>query len=219
MRGVIQILGMVFYPLIVHLLIKLDSPWLAVAGLVVASFLYLLLAFGFSPGSQPRPAWAGMYLFLTVLGIINLLTDTHYALYVPPVVINLALALYFGMTLRAGAVPLVVQMMCHEYRGNPPPPIQAYGRRVTWTWVVYFTAVALTSLVLAFTVALETWSLFANVLNYVFAVLLLFGQYCYRILRYRRYGVFMPWDTLRAMARVPGPGRTSFTCEGNQAPK
>lgn len=219
MRGVIQVLGLVFYPLVVHLLIKLDFPWLAVAGLVVASFVYLLLASGFSRGSEPRPAWVGMYLALTVLGIVNLLTDTHYALYVPPVVINLALALFFGMTLRAGAVPLVVQMMRSEYRGNPPPPIQAYGRRVTWTWVVYFTTVAFTSLVLTFTVPLETWSLFANVLNYVFAVLLLFGQYFYRILRYRRYGVFMPWDTLRAMARFPGAGRSSFSCQGNQAPK
>jgi len=31
---VVQILGMVLYPLVVHLLIKLDVPWLAVTGLV-----------------------------------------------------------------------------------------------------------------------------------------------------------------------------------------
>lgn len=214
-----QIMGMVFYPLVVHLLIKLDFPGLAVAGLVAASFLYLLVAFGLASGREPRPAWAAMYLALTVLGIVNLLTNTHYALYVPPVVINLALALFFGMTLRAGAVPLIVQMMRYEYQGNPPAPIQDYGRWLTWTWVAYFSSVALISLVLALTVSLESWSLFANVLNYVFAVLLLFGQYFYRFLRYRRYGVFMPWDTLRAMARFPSTGRTSFTCEGNQTPK
>jgi len=217
---VLQLLGMVFYPLVVHLLIRLDATWLAVAGLVVTSLVYQLLVIGFRRGTAVHPAWVGMYLLLMVLGLVNLLTDTHYALYFPPVIINLALATVFGMTLRRGATPLVEQMMRFEYDGNPPPAaLQAYARRLTQVWAGYFVGVVLVSLVLAYRAPLETWSLFTNILNYVFAVILLFAQYLYRFLRYRQYGVFMPWDTLRRMARFPWPGRGSQPGDDNAAPK
>ena len=205
---VLQLLGMVFYPLFVHLLIKLDATWLAVAGLVVTSLVYQFLVIGFRRGAAVHPAWVGLYLLLMVLGVVNLLTDTHYALYFPPVIINLALAAIFGVTLRRGATPLVEQMMRFEYDGKPPPvPLQAYGRYLTWIWAGYFLGVVLVSLLLAYAAPLEIWSLFTNILNYLFAVTLLFGQYLYRFLRYREHGVFMPWDTLRCMAKFPWPGR------------
>lgn len=209
---VLQLLGMVFYPLFVHLLIKLDATWLAVTGLVVTSLVYQLLLIGFRRGTTVPPVWVGLYLLLMVLGLINLLTDTHYALYFPPVIINLALAGVFGATLRRRATPLVEQMMRFEYDGNPPPaPLQAYARRLTWVWTGYFLGVVLASLLLAVVAPLEVWSLFTNILNYLFAVTLLFSQYLYRFLRYRQYGLFMPWDTLRRMARFPWPGRAAPT--------
>lgn len=215
----LQLLGMVFYPLFVHLLIRLNATWLAVAGLVVTSLVYQFMIIGFRRGAAMHPAWLGMYLLLMVLGIINLLTETHYALYVPPVIINLALAGVFGATLRYRATPLVEQMMRFEYQGKPPPaPLQVYARHLTQIWVGYFVGVVLVSLALAVAAPLEIWSLFTNILSYVFAVTLLFGQYLYRFLRYRQYGVFMPWDTLRRMAQFPWPGRGS-TADDAAAPK
>lgn len=210
MRNVLQILGMIFYPLIVHLLIALEVPWLAVAGLVVTSIIYLFLLSGLRRGGRTHPGWAMLYLLLTGLGILNLLSGTHYALYVPPVVINLALAVFFGATLRAGSTPLIEQMMHFEYQGlAPPPPLQSYARRLTEIWVAYFVGVAVVSVILAYSAPLVIWSLFTNILNYVFAIALLFGQYLHRLLRYRVYGTFMPWDTLRLMARQPWPGRAA----------
>lgn len=208
MRVVLQLLGMVFYPLVVHLLIELDVPWLAVAGLVATSIIYLALLVSLQRNTGAHPAWLGLYLGLTALGIVNLLTDTHYALYFPPVIINLALATIFALTLRPGTTPLVEQMMRFEYGGeSPPPPLRAYARRITATWVAFFIGVALVSVLLAVGAPLDVWSLFTNILSYVFAVLLLFAQYLYRWLRYRRYGVLMPWHTLRGMTRLPWPGR------------
>lgn len=217
---VLQLLGMVFYPLFVHLLIKLDATWLAVAGLVVTSLVYQFLVIGIRRGAAVHPAWVGLYLLLMVLGIVNLLTDTHYALYVPPVIINLALAAVFGATLRRGATPLVEQMMRFEFDGNPPPaPLQAFARHLTRIWAGYFVGVVLVSLILAYSAPLETWSLFTNILNYLFAVILLFAQYLYRFLRYRQHGVFMPWDTLRHMARFPWPARGSQSGNDGAPPK
>ena len=220
MRVVLQVLGMVFYPLIVHLLIKLDAPWLAVAGLVATSAIYLSLLIGLQRRSGAHPAWLGLYLGLTVLGVINLLTHTHYALFFPPVIINLAIGAIFALTLRPGRTPLVTQMMRFEYGGKPPPaPLAAYGRRLTFVWVGYFAGVALVSTILAVTAPLDVWSLFTNILNYLFAVLLLFAQFLYRWWRYRQYGVFMPWDTLRGMARHPWTGRDASTFGGGPTAK
>lgn len=208
MRVVLQVLGMVFYPLVVHLLIELERPWLAVAGLVATSALYLWLLAGLQRRSGAHPAWLGLYLGLIALGVTNLLTDTHYALFFPPAIINGAVALVFGLSLRPGRTPLVTQMMRFEYGGAlPPAPLAAYGRRLTQVWTGYFAAVVAVSVLLALTAPLAVWSLFTNILNYVLAVLLLFAQFFYRWLRYRRYGAFMPWDTLRGMARHPWPGR------------
>lgn len=219
MRAVLQVLGMVFYPLIVHLLIALDRPWLAVVGLVATSAIYLSLLIGLQRRSGASPAWLGLYLGLTALGVINLLTDTHYALFFPPVIINLAIGAIFALTLRPGHTPLIVQMMRFEYRGEPPAPLAGYGRRLTIIWVGFFAAVAVGSTILALTAPLPVWSLFTNILNYVFAVLLLFAQFFYRWLRYRQYGVFMPWDTLRAMGRQPWPGARVPAAGGGRAAK
>lgn len=198
---------MVFYPLIVHLLIKLDAVWLAVFGLVVTSAVYFFLVMGVRRATGAHRAWLGLYLALVTLGMVNLFTDTHYALFVPPVVINLAIGLVFAMSLRRAATPLVEQMMRFEYSGQAPPaPVARYARRLTGVWVGYFAAVAALSVVLAIAAPLETWSLFVNVLSYVFAIALVITQFLYRFLRYRRYGVFMPWDTLRGMARLPWRG-------------
>jgi uncharacterized membrane protein len=210
---VVQILGMLFYPLIVHLLIELEVPWLAVTGLVVTSLVYLLLVIGFQRRTGAHPAWLLLYVAISALGVANLLTATHYSLYVPPVVINFGIGLAFAATLRAGRAPLVVQMMRFEYGGDlPPAPLQAYGRRLTLVWAVYFIAMSLVSLLLAFIAPLTVWSLFTNVLHYVLAITLLFAQFLYRFWRYRQHGVFMPWDTLRAMGRVAPSG-------GGPAPK
>ena len=207
MRIVIQILGMVFYPLVVHLLIELNVPWLAVTGLVITSIIYLFLVAGFQRDTGARPAWVLLYLGLTLLGILNLLTGTHYALYVPPVLINLGIAAAFAATLRRGGTTLVEQMMRFEFHGHaPPPPLQRYARQLTWIWAIYFAAVATVSLVLAFTAPLQTWSWFTNVLHYIMAVSLLFAQYLYRSWRYREHGVVMPWDTLRGMVQLPWRG-------------
>jgi len=209
---------MVFYPLIVHLLIKLDVTWLAVLGLVVTSVIYLFLVMGLRRDTGSHWAWVVLYLVLGILGTVNLFTDSHYALFVPPVTINLAIAALFASTLRAGAMPLVERLMYFEYgQEGPPAPVARYARRLTWIWVAYFASAALVSAVLAGAAPLEVWSLFSNVLNYVFAIALLFAQYLYRYWRYGQFGRFMPWDTLRGMARSPEAASrvTSFRQHGS----
>ena len=202
MRVVFQLLGMIFYPLLVHLLIKLDLPWLAVTGLVITSVIYMLLVINMQRRTGANPGWVALYLFLTAIGIWSLYAGNVYALFVPSVIINLMLGTAFALSLRAPRVPVVEWFMRLEFGGNPPPPrLARFARHATSAWAAYFFCFSLLSPALAVTVSLEVWSLVVNVLNYAFALTLLFSQYLYRSWRLSEYGVRMPWHTLRDMAR------------------
>lgn len=220
MRVVAQILGMVFYPLLVHLLIKLDMPWVAVTGLVLTSAIYVFLVINMQRRTGAHPGWVALYLFLTAVGLWSLYAGNVYALFFPSVIINLVLAASFAMSLRAPRVPVVEWFVRLEFGGNPPPPrLAGFARHATFAWVAYFSGIALLSLVLALLAPLEVWSLVVNVLNYAFAITLLFVQYLYRSWRLPEYGLRMPWHTLRDMARSPWAGRGMPPAAGAQLPE
>jgi len=201
-RAVFQLLGMIFYPLLVHLLIKLDLPWLAVTGLVITSVIYMLLVINMQRRTGAHPGWVTLYLFLTAVGIWSLYAGNVYALFVPSVIINLMLGTAFALSLRASRVPVVEWFTRLEFDGNPPPPrLARFARYATSAWTAYFFGIVLLSPTLAVTAPLEVWSLVVNVLNYVFALTLLFSQYLYRSWRLPEYGARMPWHTLRDMTR------------------
>jgi len=209
-RVVVQMLGMVFYPLLVHLLIKLDLPWLAVTGLVITSVIYVFLVIGLQRRTRAHPGWAGLYLFLTGVGIWSLYAGNVYALFFPSVIINLVLAFTFAISLRVPRMPIVEWFVRLEFGGNPPPArLARFARHATFAWVVYFSGIALISPLLALTAPLEVWSLVVNILNYVFAIALLFIQYLYRSVRMPEYGLCMPWHTLRDLARSPWARRAT----------
>ena len=215
MRAVLQTIGMIFYPLLVHLLILYKVPAVAVAGLVATSLVYFYTMLHLSAGPRVRFVWIGVYALLAAVGLLNLLTDTVYALYLPPLLINFGLMTLFGLTLRRDSMPLVERLMRMEYPGAElPMALVRYARNLTRVWVGYFAGIVLVSLVLAVNAPLELWSLFANVLSYLFAILLFLAQYAWRALRYRQYGLFMPWDTLRCIARVSARDRAQLLFHG-----
>jgi uncharacterized membrane protein len=214
-RAVLQTMGMIFYPLLVHLLILYKVPAVAVAGLVVTSLVYFYTMLHLRAGPRVRFVWIGVYALLAAVGLLNLLTDTVYALYLPPLLINSGLMILFGLTLRRGSMPLVERLMRMEYSGAElPAALGRYARNLTRIWVGYFSSIVLISLLLAVSAPLELWSLFANVLSYLFAIILFLAQYVWRALRYRQYGLFMPWDTLRCIARVSPRDRAQLLFYG-----
>ena len=219
MRAVLQTLGMIFYPLLVHFLILLEVPVVAVVGLVITSLVYFYTMLHLRQSTRARLAWIGLYALLAAIGLLNLFTDTVYALYLPPVFVNLGLMFLFAMTLRRDSMPLVERLMRMEYeKGALPAPLVRYARNLTRVWVVSFATSVLTSLALAVSASLELWSLFANVLSYVFAILLVLLQYAYRALRYREHGLFMPWDTLRQISRISAHDRAQLLFHGRSGP-
>jgi uncharacterized membrane protein len=101
-------------------------------------------------------------------------------LYLPPVIINVGLAVVFGNSLRHGKTPLITRYSV-LLRGKLEPAAISYTRNVTYIWTAFFSIMALELVLLAIFAPLNVWSLFANILNYLFALVLFTGEYSFRV--------------------------------------
>jgi uncharacterized membrane protein len=97
--------------------------------------------------------------------------------------IHLALALGFGMTLRAGATPLITGLAATVHQ-HFTPAMQAYTRWLTGLWCAYFLGMVLLSFALYLLAPWPAWSFFCNILTPVFAVLLFVGEHLVRYWRH-----------------------------------
>jgi uncharacterized membrane protein len=101
-------------------------------------------------------------------------------LLLPPVLINLVMALVFGSTLLPGATPLITQFS-QIMKGNLDAKALRYTRYVTLAWVIFFIFLALESLLLALYASNLVWSLFTNFVNYLFLLLFFLAEYLLRV--------------------------------------
>ena len=141
--------------------------------------------------SSRRPALvalaAALLCAIAVLPFLRASLPALSAMYpVPSVAVYMVLLWMFGRTLVPGREALVTRLARHVH-GTLPEDITVYTRRVTWAWCLFFVAMAATSILLFDFASLETWSLFANVLNLPLVALMFVAEYAYRILRYRNF--------------------------------
>ncbi|MBI5611556.1 MAG: hypothetical protein HY942_00590 [Gammaproteobacteria bacterium] len=202
MRTVVFLLGLIVYPLAVHGLVWLGVPWVAVVGLIATSVVSLAMLAS-ARGANRRHAWLALYALLAMVGVANVSTGSVYALFLPPIIVHLGLMVFFGASLRPGRTSFIERLMRLEGRRELSKPLQAYACRLTWIWTAYFGAVAAVALLLAWRAPLEVWSLFVNVLNFVFIGVLLALQYLYRWARFGPAGMLPPWRLVRRLLRVP----------------
>lgn len=135
-----------------------------------------------------------------VLGTLTV-TAPEALLYAPPVLINAALAFVFGVSLRAERVP-VVTVFARLEQGVLPPDLAFYTRCLTWTWTVYFAAMATISMGLAAFGPLEAWSTFSNLVSYVLIGILFVGEHAYRRRRFHEYRHAPLFELLRNVRRA-----------------
>jgi len=102
------------------------------------------------------------------------------------VAIHLGLALWFGSTLRAGAVPLITRLAARVH-GTLTAPKVRYTRTVTAIWTATFALIAGLSPVLYASLPFAGWTLFADVASPLLLAALFFGEYA---LRYRLHPEF-----------------------------
>lgn len=182
------------YPVGLHLLLVADEMraglWLLLG--VATSHALLNLSRG------GRPLW----LPLSLIGVAlwSLSQDTPLALYLLPLAIYAGLLGWFGSSLLPGREPLLSRMARVVF-DDASTETRDYTRRVTWLWSGLFLGMLLFTGWLTLYAGLETWSLFANIINYLITAGVALLEYSYRLWRFRR------WPTRERLRRLVDPQR------------
>lgn len=169
-------LGLVlFYSLSVHLGV--------LSGQFVPALVVLAFIAGMTVGrkARSRSPWLWLLLLSILTGLLLLWSSdiASSLLLLPPITMNLLLALVFGGTLLPGATPLITQFS-KVMKGYLNERALIYTRQVTVAWVFFFALMAAESALLAFYATPFVWSLFTNFLNYIFVLLFLLLEYFLR---------------------------------------
>lgn len=136
---------------------------------------------------KPREQLLGLAVVPAVsvaaLGLAALLDQGGYVLMVP-VVINVALLVGFGSTLRPGSQPMIERFARLQEEHLNAEQV-AWCRLWTRLWCGFFVANGATALVLALAAPLSWWAAYTGVIAYVLSGLMLGIEW---ILRRQRFG-------------------------------
>jgi uncharacterized membrane protein len=102
------------------------------------------------------------------------------------VAIHVLLAFLFGLTLQPGRESLITAL-ARRVHGGLTVAMEAYSRKVTIAWTIYFVAMAALSLALYALAPFATWATFANLATPLAMLTLFIGEY---VLRYRLHPEF-----------------------------
>lgn len=163
------------YPVLVHLSVLLGSPALSGIALVV---LYAGVT-GRALARGRAAAWAGLLVAAAVSAGLVRAEAQRYALFVPPIVLPLALVAWWAPTLRAGRTPFVTAMAL-RLRGPISPEHAAYTRGVTVLWVAVCLLLSLAGLLTALSGDARLWSSVTNVYSPLFIALVFALEYAWR---------------------------------------
>ncbi len=187
------------YPLFAHAASLLHDPRLSIASVAILAAAVLIRPLA------ARRRWALFAVPAAVALMIGLwkLNAAALVIFLPPVFLCMFLAWLFGHTLRRGSQPLIERLvrLLEPPGGTPEPAVIRYAGVLTRVWTALFGGLAFLNFGLAaivtpgglleaaglrapLTVTRETWSLFANVLNYVIVAAFFVLEYAYRRRRF-----------------------------------
>jgi len=183
------------YPALAHLgvwLHNLHLQWLALVWILMLSLWGAL--------KQRRPwAWTVFTASAVALYPLTMSGNGIYALYVPPIVIPLAMLLLFGGSLRAGATPLISRI-AEIMRGEPLPDVlRIYTRHVTQLWCAVSVALMISAIATAIWARAEVWSFTVNVAHYAVLGAVFLLEFFYRRFKYAQ---LEPWGLLQYLRRL-----------------
>ncbi|CAH0439921.1 COG4648 family protein [Ralstonia pseudosolanacearum] len=113
------------------------------------------------------------------------ITDSETLLRLYPVMVNAALLLTFGATLRHG--PSMVEKFARLRMPELPARAVLYTRRVTQVWCGFFAVNALIAALVALHGSRQAWALYNGAIAYALVGLLIVGEIAYRKLVVRPY--------------------------------
>lgn len=207
------------YPLVAHFAVIRSSMALIILALALLIGVALLPALV----AGNKPAWLVVPVIAAGLWWLSRSAHATLPLYIAPVLVPGFMAGVFGSSLLAGQTPVIEQLihLMQPPGETPEAAVWIYARALTLAWTVLFVLVATTNLVLAllarpggllliggftppFTVPLEWWSLFANLIGYLLVAAFFVIEYAYRRHRFPRQPYRNMLDFfLRVLAAMP----------------
>jgi uncharacterized membrane protein len=155
----------------------------------LAAIPLLIAALWVAKAARNKLLWGGL-LFVACVGVYAIDRTAHAALpatnALTHATINLFMLWFFGRTLLRNREPLITGF-ARKVHGTLPTYIEAYTRRVTIMWCLFFTAQLVISALLLRFATLDVWSFFVNMLSLPLVVLTFLSEYGYRVMRYRSF--------------------------------
>src|SRR5262245_36871967 len=203
------------YPLLAHAAIASDSLALTIGAVAMLGLVMLLP--GLVRGGVG--AWLGLPMLALACWWMSTTTVPVLPLFVAPVLVPAFMAWVFGHTLSPDRTPLIEQLIRALHAQSeqaPDPDVWPYARRLTLAWTLLFVAIASLNFLLAllaepdgvllsagvrppWTVPLEWWSVFANLLGYVLVAVFFLIEYAYRRRRFPQQPYRNMFDFIRRM--------------------
>jgi uncharacterized membrane protein len=165
--------GSLAYPFVVYFTIRTVTPILIVAGLLAVLGLRLLFA---RTGERRNLA---PYLF----GAIGTLSLAYwvptFGLKVYPIVVNLGLAIVFGLSLMF--TPTAIERIARIREPHLSPAGVSYTRKVTVVWTAFFLINAGISVWTVVAGSLELWTIYNGLIAYVAIGVVFATEYAVRL--------------------------------------
>lgn len=188
---------LVTYPVAVHTALLVGQPqWASLMALLLCISLTLLLGLG-----RITSAAASVLLIACILAVIGVLSQSKLLVVLIPFLVNVALCVLFGRTLVGDREALITRFARLD-EDQVPPDLVRYTHTLTFIWCLFFAVLAMEVALLAFFASAETWSLYANFLNYLFVVALFILEYVYRRWRFRDRPHKSPLEFLASLAKA-----------------
>lgn len=168
----------------------MDQPDWGLAVLLGVSAAGLLWAIAAKGPAMMVWIYAMILAVLAVLVGLALFQSARWtqAIFVPAVIINLAISVIFALSLLPGRDALVTQLARLHHDGDLPEPLIRYTRILTLIWTLLLSAMAIEAGVLAYYADIATWSWAVNFVNPLILAAFFIGQFWYRSVRYSQYG-------------------------------
>ena len=166
------------YPFLMSAGLALGRPRLV--AVVIGVVLLIPGALAWRAGYRSEALWrladaALAMAFLVVAAIVN----RGHVFRLGPALANVVMLFSFGRTLVWG--PSIVEVIARaRHGGDLPHGAQAYCRRLTLAWCIFFTLNAAFIAWLAFYASLAWWTIYTGVLGYLLAGTLFMAELAYR---------------------------------------
>ncbi len=180
-QQLLNYLLIIAYPIAAHVSVSEHFPaiGLTVLALLLINQVKLSLF-------RDHPYLATM-LTTAIVGSVGMFvySSSMLLLYFPPIVITIGLLSIFGSSLLPHRQALITAFVSKIYE-HPAFDVQRYTRNVTILWTCFFIAMTIETLLLSLFASQMVWSLFCNLLNYIFIGSLFFLESLYRRHRFGR---------------------------------